>query len=257
MAISGSYNYNATAQYIIDRAARICQMIGVGESLEVSMVAEARETLNDICQSWASDGMPIWAIKDGLFALTASKRTYKMGTAEVAPEISAVSPLKLLQAFLRDNTDATNPVDVPLNIITREEYNLLSSKLQEGRPNSIYHEPMLSEVSFDYSIIKLYPVPDTETATNCLIGLIYQRPFADLDSATDSVDFPREWYRALVWALASDMAYEAGLPFAERSMIEKKAERLHRYAIEQGSQEGSMFLRPEPRWYNRVFGISR
>jgi hypothetical protein len=74
--------------------------------------------------------------------------------------------------------------------------------------------------------------------------LIGQLPFENFDINTDIPDFPSYWFNALIWGLASDLAYEYGVGLAERSMISKKAMEKKEAALSFGTEETSLYLRP-------------
>jgi len=74
-------------------------------------------------------------------------------------------------------------------------------------------------------------------------------PIEDFDAGTDNPDFPSYWYNALAWGLADAMSWEAGLPLAERSMLEKKADKHKAMAMSLDQEEGSMRFGPNSQGY--------
>jgi hypothetical protein len=246
MATSGSYNIKNTRDDIIEKAYQIVQTVGMGETPDTQAITDAAAHLNDIIASFAADGMPIWSIKQAQFSLTEGVASYSVG---VGATWDIPAPQRILQAWIRNNL-LTYPTDTPIQVITREEYNRLTPKTTKGWVNQIWYDqnPVRSATEAA-STAYVWMTPNSYVATNCTLGLSYQRPVQDFDASTDNPDFPPEWIRALTWTLASDIAYMEGLPFAERSMIEKKADKIHAMALLSGSQEGSLYLQPETRWY--------
>jgi hypothetical protein len=56
------------------------------------------------------------------------------------------------------------------------------------------------------------------------LRLVYRRPIADFDSASDIPDFPLEWPRQILYRLAFDLADMYGIPGEERQLLIRKAQ---------------------------------
>lgn len=120
MATSGSTDYSQTRDDIIKRALRLIGALAQGESPTTDQVTEAAVALNGLVKAWEADGMPLWAIKERTITLQATTNTYTLTTPK---------PLKVIQAWYRN---VTSSVDVPMRVITREEYNRLGNKSSTG-----------------------------------------------------------------------------------------------------------------------------
>src|SRR3990167_9255065 len=103
-----------------------------------------------------------------------------------------VRPLKIIQAQRFDYTDNT---EIPINIVSRDEFERISSKTTEGPPNQIYYT-----LGVLTGTLKFYP---RFANGNEVIKIWFQRPFEDMDSANDNLDFPQEWESAIIWELAN------------------------------------------------------
>jgi hypothetical protein len=239
-----STNYSTTRDTIIARALRICGTIGQGETPSAVAVTETAEALNDLVKQLATDGMPLWKVKVmTAFAFTATQ-TYNIG---IGSTVNQTAPLKVIQAWTRDNTVASLPLDSPMLVVTNQDYNFMGSKLATGRPNQVWYNPPgagIITVSDLVGVLTVYPLPDANSITNLTCVLVAHLPFDDFDASTDIPDFPSYWYNAIKWLLAADIAYENGVGLAERSMIAKRADAHKQAALSFGSEEGSMFLRP-------------
>lgn len=100
-------------------------------------------------------------------------------------------------AVLRDNSQAGQPIDLPIRIYTDvQEYERLPQKYAAGDPLAILVEPtrLNTVVTTNFSPPNLYK--------NLRLTVIY--PSEDYDSATgaDDIAFPQEWFAALEWELA-------------------------------------------------------
>jgi hypothetical protein len=146
-------------------------------------------------------------------------------------------PLKVLQAY----RNQTNSVNVPMNIYTEYNFNILPLSTSSGVPINLWYQPLST-----YGTVNLWPIPSDSTTT---ITLVYQRPFEDMVSATDDFDFPPYWMDALIYGLAARLAPEYGIPLPDRQMILKEAEGLHQLALLYGMEEGSIYLMPD--WSGR------
>jgi hypothetical protein len=111
---------------------------------------------------------------------------------------SIARPLEVIQAWTRDSDSK----DIPVELISQQEYRQLSNKTTEGRPNSLTFDPKLDNVT-----VTLWPEPDDMRER---IHMIVKLPFQDFDSSQDNADFPVEWSEALVYNLAIRLAAEYG-----------------------------------------------
>jgi hypothetical protein len=94
----------------------------------------------------------------------------------------------------------------------------------------------------------LFPVPDTVTADDgYTVTLVYQRPYEDFDAASDTPDFPQEWYDALKFGLADRLSIEYGCSIEDRNDIEQKAKDLKNDALSMGTEEGGFYFQMDNR----------
>jgi hypothetical protein len=244
MATSASTNYTVTRDDVIKRALRIIGAIGQGETPPTDAVTEAAVALNQIVKEWNADGMQLWKyLTTTTLTLVSGTRSYNIG---VGATFNMTAPLKITQAWLRNTAQVT---DTPINLITRQEYDMLSSKGQLGRPNQLYYVPPGAVATEQVGTIYLYPAPDTDTATNYTLLVTGMTSLMDFDAAADTADFPSFYYNALAWALADQLSYEYGVPYAQQAMITKKAEVHKEKALGFDREEGSLYLQPD--WSGR------
>lgn len=111
-------------------------------------------------------------------------------------------PLEILTAVLRD----TSSQDVPLYPMSLEAFESITDKTSDGTPQMYVYEPMLTNgrISFDRE-------PDDVTK---VVRIVFLGALEDFDAATDTPDYPQEWYRALKFQLAMDLwsEYKDGDP---------------------------------------------
>lgn len=237
MATSGSTNFSTTRNEIIDGALRILGVTAQGETPNATQYTEAATALNMLVKAWEADGMPLWAIKEYSLTMTTSVASYRIGEGQT---INTPKPLKIIQAYFHN--DASN-IDIPMMLLTRNEYNTLGNKEATGQPIQFMYDPQRG-----YGDLKLYPVPDsTATASGNYIRLVYQRPFEDFDASTDEPDFPQEWFHALKFGLADALAPEYGVPMQHRGDVTRRAKEAKLEALSFGTEEGSFFFQADKR----------
>lgn len=150
-------------------------------------------------------------------------------------------PLKVIQAWMR-NISVTPNIDTPLQVLSRQEYNILGSKNSPGMINSIWYNPSTS-----WGTVTTYLTPDIATATNYQLYCVGQRPLGDITFGTDITDFPSEWMQALIWGLADELSLEYGCLENYRKEIGMKAQ-IYRSAMEDWDTETTpTFFTPDPR----------
>ena len=238
MTTSNSTDFSVTRDDLIKGALRLCGALGVGETPSPDQVSEAAVALNMLVKSWEADGMPLWARTDYYLPLTLGTLGYTFGLGQTIP---IPKPLKVLQAVLHDTS---SNVDIPMRIITKDEYLRLGNKTIKGQPIQIYYDPQR-----DSGTLYVFPPADQTSVTYKQIRLTYQKPFEDFDIATDTPDFPQEWYEALKYGLATRLAGEYGIIIEDRNQLLKEAAAIKEGALGFGGEEGSFFITADYRKY--------
>lgn len=114
----------------------------------------------------------------------------------------AERPLKVMEAYHHIYSSDT---DIPADIMARRDYDTLSLKATTGSiVNQVYYDPQIGTG-------KLYTWPVATDERDYLI-LLVQRTLSDLDTGTDDVDYPQEWYLALTYNLAALLCPKYGVP---------------------------------------------
>lgn len=230
MSTSGSYNFSTSRNELIAGALRIVGAIAQGETPTAAQYTESAEALNMLVKAFMADGMPLWAITQYSLSLVAGTNTYT---------ISSPKLLKVTQAF---NHNSSTNIDIPMRVLTRQEYNILGNKTTTGNPIQLYHSPNRTD-----STVKVFPTPDSTSATTNTITLVAQKPFEDFDASTDEPDFPQEWFVALKFALAIQLAPEYGMGYQDRVQLLKEAALYKSEALSFGTEEGSFYFQVDNR----------
>lgn len=102
----------------------------------------------------------------------------------------APRPLMIFDPVIRNESNE----DVPVSLISRDEYSTFGDKTTTGTPTQIFFNPSLTN-----STLKVYPTP-----SDGIHRLVYtgQYSIEDVTSANDDFDFPQEWQLAIQLNLA-------------------------------------------------------
>ena len=231
MTTSNTTIYQIGRDDIITAALRKLGVIAIGQTPDTDSISNGAMALNMVISSLRTIGMPLWARKSYTFSPIANQATYNIGIGQA---LNTAYPLHVLQAYRQDSSSTTK---IKMEVIPNFNYNLYSTS-SGGIPIQLYYQPLVN-----YGVISVWPTPDT-TATSSSITVVYQAPYQYFNSSTDTLDFPEEWYLAIVYKLATVLAPEWGIPLADRQTILKEAEMYAQQAASMGYEDGSLFIQP-------------
>jgi hypothetical protein len=220
-----SSTYTVTRDQVITLALRKLGVLEIGSSPDPDTVANAAMSLNLLIKQLSTDGLKLWKICELIIPLTSGQTTYTLGGStstlmydSLNPTVAITDkPLKAIQGFYR-NMQSTPPIDTPVMLVSKQEYNVLGSKFSTGTANTIFYDPRKLN-----GVLYVYLTPDLNAQTNLELHIIAQLPIDDLTSALDIPDFPNEWMNCLVWNLADQLALEYGVPMNARQEIGLRA----------------------------------
>lgn len=230
MATSNVTTFNMTTAELVTAALRKLSVLGDGIIPTATQMSAGVQALNAMLKTFQTKGMPLWLITESIVTLS-NTRTYNLTYA----------PLKMLQAIRLDKNDGSN---VPLEIKTHYDYNLLSNTQTTGQPVHVWYEPLNQA-----GVLHVWPTPDTYSIANQTLRIVYQRNVQDMVSATDTLDFPQYWLEAVIYGLAYRLAPEYGVPVNDRQVIANDAQFFINEALSFGTEEGSLFIQPD--WMTR------
>lgn len=139
-----------------------------------------------------------------------------------------VRPLRVIEARRNDTSD------VPIDVISRQEYYDLPNKNENGKVNQVYYDPQLTTGTF-----KIWP---TGNAVDDKVEITVMLPIEDFDSSNVDPDLPQEWLRAIKWGLASDLGPEYGIDLKRQVYVDRKANRLLEEVSDFDSEGASVFF---------------
>lgn len=250
MATSGTYTWSTNTSTVINAALRKINRLGDFESVTSgdNRYDKALLALNPLLQRNAVlHGMPLWAVNEASIAFSTTGLNTTSGTLiGLSQTINQVAPLRVIQAIRRDSSNATYPIDVPLEIYTYDYYESLSSKSSTGTPVGIFYQPIAASSTGTPNMgrIKLWLLPDSYWTTNGTLIIRYVRPFQDQVATTGEFDFPNYWIMALTYQLAYALAPDYGLDPTQRGFLKKDMDFEVETALGGGTEEGSFSIQP-------------
>lgn len=142
-------------------------------------------------------------------------------------------PLRILNAFYRQ--PASN--DIPIRIISREEYSKFGFKPSQGTSIQLYYDPQVNS-----GLANIYPVPSDASGQ---IFIEYQQPIKEFSGSTSPFDLPAEWEEAIIWNLALRQIPDYRPPEATASRIERLANRFFEDAKYWDQEQASVYFQPD------------
>jgi hypothetical protein len=144
-------------------------------------------------------------------------------------------PLRILDARIVD-IGTTQNTAISMENIGFDEYFGIPVKSTDGRPLNYYYDKML-----DAGVAYLFPRPND---VNFVMEFTYHEAIEDVNSSTDSLDFPTEWTEALTLGLAARLCVKYG-KFEELKIIKPLADEAKKIVMEFDNDEEPMFILPE------------
>jgi hypothetical protein len=209
--------------------------ISVASASSISNGDNIGVSLSDGSIQWTTvNGAPVGTTVTLTAVLTASA-TSGAGVYNYATSLQARRPLQIITAVLRDS----NSNDVPLWFYNLQDYETLPSKANPqntGDPTTLYYQAVLTN-----GILRTDVAAAADTTK--YIHIVYLSPIEDFNSATDTPDYPQEWYRPLVKSLSVEIAPAFSLPVTQ-DMLQAKSEAMA-IAGRSNPETSSMFFMPK------------
>lgn len=170
-------------------------------------------------------------------AYTTAPTTFTLSGAGTGATITATivgvttnKPVRAFTGFIRD----VNNNDTVLMPISKQEYDDQGAKFSAGVPNQFYFDNQLTNAN-----LYVLNVPTISTSS---VYLDVERMFYDMTSASDTFDFPQEWFQALKWGLAAEIAVEYGVDIQLVPYYEQKAQTYIQEAFDFSVEEPSVYF---------------
>lgn len=196
-----------TVSNLISRALRKISSDSPNDSDNGTEINRALDELNSMLGEWSTENwLPPFRTLEN-FPLTVGTNNYTIGSGAT---FNTTRPDAISFMFTRD----TNNVDLPVDIYTRDQYDSISLKTAQGRPDRYFYDTQYAN-----GVIYLYPTPDQ--AYTLYIDSI--KPFTQFTSVATTLLLPSQYENAIVYNLAVLLAPNYGFMLSEQPSIERKA----------------------------------
>ena len=235
---------------IITLALRKLGVLELGSVPDSETVANASLALNLFVKQMATEGLKLWTVNELVLPLVNGQTEYSIGPASQNPtvDLDTAKPLKVIQAWLRQTTVTPN-IDIPIQILSQQEYNTLGSKFSTGVANSIYYQ-----IRQNTGNLYAYLTPNSNAAYQYDLHFMAQQPIEDINYGSSIPNFPTEWMNTLVWNLADQLAIEYSVPTGHRQEIAARAKAYRDQLSDWDVESTSTFFQADLRMANVKFG---
>lgn len=220
-----SSTYTISRDQIISLALRKLGVLEIGAVPDTDTIDNASISLNLLIKQFSIEGLKLWKNSELIIPLVTNQSTYILGGStstlmydSLNPTVAITDrPLKVIQGFYRNNS-VSPYIDIPVMVISKQEYNVIGSKFSTGTANTIFYDTKKLN-----GVLYVYLTPDVNASTNMELHIVAQLPLDDLSTALAIPDFPNEWMNCLVWNLADQLSLEYGVPMNSRQEIAMRA----------------------------------
>jgi len=122
----------------------------------------------------------------------------------------SLRPLEIKNIRLRKSSTS----EIPMEMVSQNEYMLVTNKTSEGSPSIAYYDPQLTN-----GVLYIWP---TTSTVDSRIVFTAKYPIEIFDDWTDSPDFPEEWLMTLRYCLAETLALE----YPDDTIDEKRLQKI-------------------------------
>ena len=232
MATSGTTTFDLPIDEIIEEAFERTGMRGNRTGYQLK---SARRSLNIMFSEWGNRGVHLWKVKQATIPLVEGQAEYNYANdnANFPQDISDV-----LEAFVRNNSTATAPVDTTLTKIDRSAYAALANKLSKGTPSQYYVQRTVAPSIF------LFQTPSSSfSGSNFQLKFFYVARIQDAGAYTNESDVV---YR-FIPCMTSGLSYYLSLKYSPETAQGNKLiyEDEFKRALDEDGQRTSTFITPQ------------
>jgi len=236
MATSGTTSFNLDIDELIQEA---YERIGIDGSRSGYQLKSARRSINLLLSEWDNRGVHLWKVEKATVNLVLGQAEYNYAAD---PTNFPNNINDVLEAYVRNNTDTTAPVDISLSKIDRSAYASLPNKLSQGTPSQYYVQRTVNPSIFLYQTAGSN-YSNSSNPSNYQFIFYYLARIEDAGTYTNT---PNVVFRFLP-ALTSGLAYYLAVKHAPerieqlRMLYEDDLQR----ALQEDSQRTSLYISPK------------
>lgn len=173
-------------------------MLAAGETATADDTADALVILNQMLEAWSAESLDVFTITIQTFSLTAAKQVYTMGAGG---DFNVPRPSKITDASVVSNANPSQPLEIPIDMLTDEEWQAIPVKLTP----SILPRKVYDDGSFPLRNLSFWPVPTDSSVQTRLYTWTALTQFSDL---TTDFTFPPGYIEAIKYNLGARLAAE-------------------------------------------------
>jgi hypothetical protein len=236
MATSGTTSFNLDIDELIQEA---YERIGIDGSRSGYQLKSARRSINLLLSEWDNRGVHLWKVEKATVNLVLGQAEYNYAAD---PTNFPNNINDVLEAYVRNNTVTTAPVDISLSKIDRSSYAALPNKLSQGTPSQYYVQRTVNPSIFLYQTAGSN-YSNSSNPSNYQFIFYYLARIEDAGTYTNT---PNVVFRFLP-ALTSGLAYYLAVKHAPerieqlRMLYEDDLQR----ALQEDSQRTSLYISPK------------
>ena len=233
---SGVSEFNPQIDDIIEEA---FERTGVQGTRTGYQLRSARRSLNIMFQEWANRGVHLWKIKLAKVPLVEGQAEYNFASdSENFPQDLDT----VLEAYYRNNSDATAPQDIALTKIDRSAYSATPNKLAKGTPSQYYVDRKINPSIFLYTTPSS-SVSSTTTPSNFQFCFYYLAKIQDAGSYNYTSDVVNRFYPCMMSGLAYYLSQKYSPAMSQE--LERRYESELLRALDADNQGTSTFISPQ------------
>ena len=233
---SEATEFNPQIDDIIEEA---FERTGVRGTRTGYQLRSARRSLNIMFQEWGNRGVHLWKVKLAKIPLVLGQAEYNYAsdTTNFPDDIDSV-----LEAFYRNNSITTAPVDVALTKIDRSAYSATPNKLTQGTPSQYYVERKLNPSVFLYATPSS-SVSSTTTPSSFQFCFYYLSKIQDVGAYNNTSDVVNRFYPCMMSGLAYYLSQKYSPAMSQE--LERRYESELLRALDADNQGTSTFISPQ------------
>ena len=233
---SNEAEFNPQIDDIIEEA---FERTGVHGARTGYQLRSARRSLNIMFQEWGNRGVHLWKVKLAKVPLVEGQAEYNFASdsANFPQDIDTV-----LEAYFRNNSDATAPQDIALTKIDRSTYSQTPNKLAKGTPSQYYVERKINPSIFLYTTPSS-SVSSTTTPSNFQFCFYYLAKIQDAGSYNFTSDVVNRFYPCMMSGLAYYLSQKYSPAMSQE--LERRYESELLRALDADNQGTSTFISPQ------------
>ena len=233
---SETTEFNPQIDEVIEEAYERTGVLGTRTGYQLR---SARRSLNLLFQEWGNRGVHLWKVKLAKVPLVEGQAEYNYASdsTNFPQDIDTV-----LEAYYRNNSDATAPQDIALTKIDRSAYSATPNKLAKGTPSQYYVERKLNPSIFLYTTPSS-SVSDATTPSNFQFCFYYLSKIQDVGDYNNTSDVVNRFYPCMISGLAYYLSQKVS---PDRSgELERRYESEMLRALDADNQGTSSFISPQ------------